>query len=269
MSIYKKMAKADQKNVEGGYKNVVLFAPVADATSWAKPTDTPAALGDRVTITDNHVFSAGNGFISLVTKKHSVTSTAETTGEDGAKSLTWKAKFTILGDSASTLESMQEMLNDDLIFLLKDQDCLNATDRVQFGDECTSPDINITFDGKTTKEGLKEYTLELSVKAKKFFYLGDVTEKPEDGAMPSTPLITSQPVSQDLSIGDTLALAVGATISVSATYQWRKNGIAISGATRKYYVKDSVDANDAGTYTVVVTDAVGTATSNGAIVTVS
>lgn len=177
MSIYKKRAKADEKNAEGGYQNNFWFAPKADFTVIASP-GVYAALGDKVKITADHTFGAGDGFINWRGKKHGVTHTSETTGDDGSKSFLHKFKVEVEGDDALTLEQMQEMLNDDLICLLKDQDCANTDEFVQFGDACLTPDFTITFDGKTTKEGRKIYTVEGSVKGKKYFYSGAVTEKP-------------------------------------------------------------------------------------------
>jgi hypothetical protein len=177
MSIYKRRLKADELNKEGGYKNKVYFAPVADFLSLKKPVGPFAAPGDKFKITTAHTFTAPAGFIAFDCKKHAVTTTAETTGEDGSKSLTYKCRFTLLGDDAITQEYLETMLNDDIIMLVKDQDCLVATEHVQFGDECVTPDFTITFDGKTTKEGLKEWTVEATVKAKRFFYTGAVTEK--------------------------------------------------------------------------------------------
>ena len=177
-NIYKKRGKSEQTNKEGGYKNVVLFAPVDTFLTMGVPTNAPAVAGDKVSISDDHTFGAEDGFISLLSKKHSVTTTSESTGDDGAKSLVHKAKFVLLGDDASTLEQMRDMLNDDIVWLVKDQDCANTDTFIQLGDGCLQPTATISFDGKTTAEGLKEYTVELSVKDKKFFYSGTVTQKP-------------------------------------------------------------------------------------------
>jgi len=182
--MYKKIAKADQLNKEGGYKNVVFFAPKDDFLAVAKPTINLTSLGGPVTITTTHTFPADKGFISFLSKKHAVTTKATSTGEDGSKSLLHTFEFILLGDSSTTLDQMRQMLNDDLIFLVKDQDCLNATDYVQFGDECLMPDITIEFDGKTTKEGLKEYKVTGSVKDKKFFYQGTITEAVDTTGVP-------------------------------------------------------------------------------------
>lgn len=177
-NLYKKILVADQVNKEGGYKNVVLWAPTSTFLSIKTPTATPTVLGDKKKITLTHTFKTDEGFISWLCKKHSVTSTCESTGDEGAQSLVWTMKFILLGDQASTLEQLEEQLNLDCIFLVKDQDCINATEYVQFGDECLTPVAKVGFDGKTTLEGLKEYSVEVKVKGKKFFYSGVVTEKP-------------------------------------------------------------------------------------------
>jgi len=177
INLYKARVKEDQTHMQGGYKNVVLWSPTNAFLSIKIPTAS-AVSGDTKKITTAHTFPADEGFISWHCKKHSVTTTMETTGDEGAQSLVHKAKFVLLGDDASTLEQLENMLNDDCIFLLKDQDCANTTDYIQFGDECLAPTAKISFDGKTTAEGLKEYTVELTVKAKKFFYSAAITAKP-------------------------------------------------------------------------------------------
>jgi hypothetical protein len=177
MSIYKKRAKADELNVEGGYQNNFWFAPKADFLVVAAP-GAYAALGDAVEITADHTFGVADGFLNWRAKKHGVTHTSETTGDAGSRSFVHKFTVDVLGDDSKTLEQMQEMLNDDIIVLLKDQDCNNADEYVQFGDACLTADFNITFNGNRTSEGLKIYTIEGTVKGKKFFYSGAVTEKP-------------------------------------------------------------------------------------------
>lgn len=177
LNLYKKIAKADQENTGGGYKNVIFWAPRDTFTAIQQPTASPSALGDKFKITTAHTFPADEGFISWLCKLNSVTVTGDTVGDDGAAQMEWKSTFTLLGDGASTQQQVTEQLNADNIFLLKDSDCLAGGPYVQLGDECLSPIAKVTFDGKTTKEGLKEYTIELTCK-KKFFYSGTVTEKP-------------------------------------------------------------------------------------------
>jgi azurin len=174
---YKKITKADQKNLGGGYKNVVLWAPRDTFSLVAMPDPAVTTSGASLSVTDDHTFSTGNGFISWLCKQASVTLTAETTGDPGARSLVWSTTFSLMGDAASTQEQLEDMLNDDVIMLLKDSNCLAATDFVQLGDECNNPEVDVKFDGKTTAEGQKEYVVTVKVKRAKYFYSGTVTEK--------------------------------------------------------------------------------------------
>ncbi|MCW3108867.1 MAG: hypothetical protein JWQ09_3373, partial [Segetibacter sp.] len=79
------------------------------------------------------------------------------------------------------------------------------------------------------------------------------------------PSITTQPQTKVVCTG----ASQSATFSVTATgtndtYQWRKNGVNISGATGTSYTINPVTSSDAGTYDVVVTNGGGTVTSNKA-----
>jgi len=61
------------------------------------------------------------------------------------------------------------------------------------------------------------------------------------------------------------SLATGTSLN----YQWRTNGSPISGATEPCYALPGVEAGDAGTYSVQVTNALGTITSTDAVLTVN
>lgn len=78
------------------------------------------------------------------------------------------------------------------------------------------------------------------------------------------PSITTQPLSLTIPPGNTATFTVVATGASPLSYQWRKNGTAISGATLASLSIRSVSASDIGAYTVVVTNAIGTATSSAA-----
>lgn len=174
MGNYANIARVNSPDAySGGYKNAVLFAPRVDFTAVQAPAAT-TDLGDALTIGTAHTFPVGKGFYEYVCKTHSVKLTGETVGDDGAREIEWTAEFVILGDSASNQEQIQRTLNDDLILLLRDSDCQDGQ-YIQLGNECVSPEFAVKFDGKTTKEGKKEYTLTVKCK-KKYFYTATVTK---------------------------------------------------------------------------------------------
>lgn len=90
----------------------------------------------------------------------------------------------------------------------------------------------------------------------------------EVSATAIAPSITTQPASQTANVGGTVTFTVSATGTQPITYQWRKNGATIAGATSATYVLNSITATDAGTYTVEITNPGGTVTSAGATLTV-
>ena len=89
------------------------------------------------------------------------------------------------------------------------------------------------------------------------------------GTTPNSVAITTQPASQTVAVGATATFTVVATGTAPLTYQWQKNGTAISGATSASYTTPSTTSADNGAkFIVVVSDPVGSATSNAAILTI-
>ncbi len=92
---------------------------------------------------------------------------------------------------------------------------------------------------------------------------------------PLAPVITSQPVGQNVGAGLTVTFTVGAGGSAPLTYQWRCNGTNlvnggnVSGATSATLELDNVQPPQTGIYTVVVSNAVGSVTSADALLTVA
>ncbi|HNG34733.1 MAG TPA: putative Ig domain-containing protein, partial [Blastocatellia bacterium] len=80
--------------------------------------------------------------------------------------------------------------------------------------------------------------------------------------------ITAQPANQAACLGGPAIFSVTAT-GANLTYQWRKNGVNIGGATGSTYALAAVTAGDAGNYSVVVTGTCGTVTSNNAALTIT
>lgn len=82
------------------------------------------------------------------------------------------------------------------------------------------------------------------------------------------PVITQQPTNQEITEGDTLTLSITATGATG--YQWKKDGSNIPSANAATYTKENATtADDAGSYTCVVTGAGGSVESNAATVVVN
>jgi hypothetical protein len=83
------------------------------------------------------------------------------------------------------------------------------------------------------------------------------------------PVISGQPQSQSVLSGSPVEFSVVATGEAPLTYQWKKGGVSIQGATGSTYSIASAEVGDAGTYTVTVTNVVTSVTSNDAELTVN
>lgn len=93
---------------------------------------------------------------------------------------------------------------------------------------------------------------------------GSITVVSETGA----PVITSQPASVAVSEGSAVQLTVIAAGPRPLNYQWRKDGVDIASAIDAAYGVASASTNDAGGYSVVVTNSYGSTTSVVAKLTV-
>ena len=85
----------------------------------------------------------------------------------------------------------------------------------------------------------------------------------------SVPIITTQPASATVTSGSSASFSVVATSSATPTYQWLLNGTSIAGATSASFSIASATSGQAGTYSVVVTNPVGSVTSDNATLTVN
>lgn len=86
----------------------------------------------------------------------------------------------------------------------------------------------------------------------------------------SPPQITTQPADRTVTVGLAATFTVVATGNPAPTYQWKKGVTAISGATGATYTTPPTVIGDSGSkFTVVVTNALGSFTSNAATLTVT
>lgn len=91
---------------------------------------------------------------------------------------------------------------------------------------------------------------------------------PLRGALAAPTFVTS-PADQSAPEGDTVVLSAFATGNPSPTYQWRKGGSDISGATSATLTLTAIDSGDAGSYDCVATNSEDSATSSAATLTVT
>ena len=81
------------------------------------------------------------------------------------------------------------------------------------------------------------------------------------------PVITQQPLSQSIAVGQPVNFSVAALGAPTLVYQWRKNSNSLAGANATNYSIANVTAGDAGYYDVVVTNLSGSVTSSVALLT--
>jgi ASPM-SPD-2-Hydin domain-containing protein/HYDIN/CFA65/VesB family protein/centrosomal CEP192-like protein/Ig-like domain-containing protein/Big-like domain-containing protein len=86
----------------------------------------------------------------------------------------------------------------------------------------------------------------------------------------AAPSITTQPASQTVTSGQTATFSVTSSGAAPLSYQWLKNGTAISGAISQTYTTPTTTVSDnASQFTVVVTNSAGGVTSSTATLTVN
>lgn len=89
-----------------------------------------------------------------------------------------------------------------------------------------------------------------------------VLVRPGGTAVGPAPQLFSQPTSRIVAAGGSTTLAVSVMGSGPYTYQWRRNGVAILGATDSFLDITGFGSGKAGTYDVIVTSAAGVSTTS-------
>ena len=88
---------------------------------------------------------------------------------------------------------------------------------------------------------------------------GDVVVSVNAPASP--PTIVTQPASRTVTAGQTATFSVVATGTAPLVYQWRKNGVNVSGATGASYTTSATTTADSGAlFSVVVSNSAGSVT---------
>ncbi len=124
--------------------------------------------------------------------------------------------------------------------------------------------VNFTFTTPALTDGLH------TIYVRAYDAAGNVSVTVSDTLTVGTPpAITDQPLSATKIIGESVTFSVTASGTAPLSYQWRKDGASISGATSSIYTIPSVVLSDAGSYDVVVSNAYGSVNSNTATLTVN
>lgn len=98
---------------------------------------------------------------------------------------------------------------------------------------------------------------------------GSFTTPNIDLAVRPAPVFTTQPSGGSYGFGSSVTLTFAATPTWDRSVQWRKNGINIVGAIGSTYQITKATSADAGDYSVRLTNAAGSVTSNNATITIS
>jgi Abnormal spindle-like microcephaly-assoc'd, ASPM-SPD-2-Hydin len=119
----------------------------------------------------------------------------------------------------------------------------------------------------TVSDSCSEFTVTVSNN------FGSVTSNPAfltvNAAM-SAPVITMQPTSQSVTIPNSAVFSAAATGTAPMSYQWMRNGLAISGASGPTYATPATSTADNGAaFSVVIGNAAGTVTSAAATLSVA
>jgi len=85
----------------------------------------------------------------------------------------------------------------------------------------------------------------------------------------AVPAISLQPVSQKATVGLDVSFVVAMTGSDPLSYQWRKDGMDVAGATNSVLVISNVESSSGGEYSVRITNAFGAVTSSNALLTIN
>jgi hypothetical protein len=133
--------------------------------------------------------------------------------------------------------------------------------------------IRTTVSGSKSNFGvLRELLLVFVVCATVFGFAGcggAGSTSGSDAGQASAVTISTQPASQTVAAGQTATFIVAATGAPPLTYQWQKNGAAISGATSASYTTPATTSADNGAqFVVVVTNAMGSVSSSAATLTI-
>jgi prolyl-tRNA editing enzyme YbaK/EbsC (Cys-tRNA(Pro) deacylase) len=136
----------------------------------------------------------------------------------------------------------------------------------------TNLTVNVTYNGSNgVPSAIGSYTVVAAVNDANYF--GSATNTL--AIIPVPPFVISQPTNQNLAVGSPATFNVSASGTAPLGYQWLKNNLPltdngfISGSTTSNLTLSAVSKNDAGSYSVVITNLAGSVTSSNASLAVN
>ncbi|MBU1425479.1 MAG: Ig-like domain-containing protein, partial [Gammaproteobacteria bacterium] len=142
----------------------------------------------------------------------------------------------------------------------------NSTDDVTSNATWTSTNTSratVTSAGLATGTGVGTSTIGASLGGKTNSTQLTVT------AVAVAPTITSQPANKSVTVGQTATFNVIATGTAPLSYQWRKGGTNVGTNSASYTTPATALGDNGASYSVVVSNATGSVTSNAATLTVT
>jgi hypothetical protein len=155
--------KANVTRVKPGIQNVAFIAKKSDFTTIAAPE--PAAVGAaRFQIVDSHTFPADKGFMEVVLLNNLNDFASDMKGDAGAAWLEHTIKLAIPGDGPLVQSLIHDLINEDLIVLVKDTNCPDPK-YIQFGCECDNGSVSSIKTESGTRGGDKGKMTTFEIKA--------------------------------------------------------------------------------------------------------
>ena len=135
-----------------------------------------------------------------------------------------------------------------------------STSNFQIGGVDSNP--NVFFNGLIDEVSVYDVALS-AAQIQAIYWAADV------GKCEAAPAFVAQPQGQTAQLGATVSFAALTAGAQPFSYQWAFDGTVIPSATNSFLVVSNVQFANAGAYSVVVSNAVGTTVSSDAVLTVA
>lgn len=175
MISYKSLPGLEGKTNKPGLYQNIYAAPLRAFATIAKPADVTASDAQMVTITVDHTFEIGEGFIKLYSTKDTAQLTSELIGELDGFNMNPKIEFFHPGTDGDALAFANRAPYDEWIFMVKTIE----GKYLQIGEEDMGANVRQANAATgTLSSGRKGFTFMADSFNSYFIYEGAITEKP-------------------------------------------------------------------------------------------